>query len=71
MKTLRFKTNIESKRCVADVSNYIDKVNNVKNWEVNVASPDKVLVVRGSNLRASTLLGAVKNAGFKIEPIVD
>lgn len=69
MKTFRFKTNIESGRCVEDVSNYIDRVNNVKNWEVNVASPDKVLVVRGNNLSASTVLGAVKNAGFKIEPI--
>ena len=67
MTTLRFKTNIESGNCVADVSNFIDRVNNVKNWEVHVANPDKILVVRGNDIKVETVLGAVKSAGFKIE----
>jgi len=69
MNILRFKTNIESSNRVADVSDFIDRVNNVTNWEVHVANPDKILVVRGRDLRASSVVGAVKKAGFKIEPI--
>ncbi|MEM9823187.1 MAG: hypothetical protein AAF985_19055 [Bacteroidota bacterium] len=71
MNVLRFKTNIESNSRVADVSDFIDRVNNIKNWEVNVASPDKILVVRGRDLRPSSVVGAVKKAGFTIEPIAD
>ena len=67
MDVLRFKTNIESGTCVADVSGFIDNVRNIINWEVNTGSPDKVLVVRGSDVRPASIVGAVKRAGFHIE----
>ncbi len=65
MKILKFKTNIKSKNGVAEVSNYIDRFEEVVNWEVETASSDSVLTVRGQVTKAK-VVGAVKRAGYQI-----
>ena len=61
MKILKFKTNIESKPGVAAVSNYIDKWDEVINWEVETASKENILTVRG-NISKAKIVGAIKRA---------
>jgi len=69
MKVLRFKTNIESGIAVENVSMFIDAIKQIFNWEVDMKSPDKVLIVRGNNLKPATVVNVVKKAGFAISPI--
>jgi len=64
MKTLRFKTNIESTQSVANISNFIDNTNGIKNWEIDLRSPDKVLTIRGDVNRPSTIVRRIHKAGF-------
>jgi len=68
MKILKFKTNIESKPVVAEVSNYIDKWDEVINWEVETASKENILTVRG-NISKAKIVGAIKRAGFQIAAV--
>ena len=68
MKILKFKTNIESKPGVATVSNYIDKYDEVVNWEIETSSKEKILTVRGE-VSKTKVLGAVKRAGFQIASV--
>lgn len=68
MKILKFKTNIESKPGVAMVSDFIDKYEEVVNWEVETSSKENFLTVRGDVSKAK-VLGAVKRAGFQIAAV--
>ena len=66
MKTLKFKTNIECTQSVANVSNFIDNTDGIKNWEIDLWSPDKVLTIRGNVNRPGTLVKRVHRAGYQI-----
>jgi copper chaperone len=66
MTILKFKTNIISSSAVGAVSNTIDKINNIINWEVETANPEKILTVRGEAVSAARVVGAVRKAGFQI-----
>lgn len=69
MTILKFKTNIVSSSAVAVVSNAIDRINNILNWEVETANPEKILTVRGEAVSAARVVGAVRKAGFQIAPV--
>ncbi|WP_026461981.1 heavy-metal-associated domain-containing protein [Adhaeribacter aquaticus] len=67
MKTLKFKTNINCGSCVANAKPYLDAVENVQNWEVDTTNPEKILTVKGENIKAEEVVETVKKAGYKIE----
>ena len=69
MKTLRFKTNIESTQSVANISDFIDNTNGIKNWEIDLRSPDKVLTIRGDVNRPDAMVRKVHKAGFQLTPM--
>lgn len=69
MKTLRFKTNIESTQSVANISNFIDNTNGIKNWEVDLRSPEKVLTIRGNVNRPDAMVRKIHKAGFQVTPM--
>jgi len=69
MKTLRFKTNIESTQSVANISNFIDNTRGIKNWEIDLRSPDKVLTIRGDVNRPNAMVKKVYKAGFQLTPM--
>jgi len=69
MRILRFKTNIESNQSVACISNFIDRMNGVKNWEVDLKSPDKVLTIRGTMQRSTSMVRKASNAGYQLTPM--
>jgi hypothetical protein len=68
MKILKFKTNIESKPGVAILSYFIDRYEEVVNWEVETSSKENILTVRGEVSKAK-VLSAVKRAGFQIAAV--
>ena len=69
MDILQFRTNIANPLCVNTASLEIDKLSNVKNWEVNTKDSQKVLTIRGSQLNPTQIKKAIKKAGFKAEAI--
>lgn len=69
MKTLRFKTNIESTQSVANISDFIDNTQGIKNWEIDLRSPDKVLTIRGKVNRPDVIVKKVHKAGFQLTPM--
>ena len=66
MESLKFKTNINCGSCVKAVSGFINEIQGIQNWTVDTQNPDKILNVEGDELRAESIVDAVKEAGFEI-----
>lgn len=64
--TLRLKTNLNCKACVAAVKPHLDADPSIARWEVDTADPDKVLTVEGEGIAAGTIEAAVARAGFRV-----
>ena len=67
MKTLQFKTNINCGGCVKAVTPTLNQEAGAGNWQVNTASPDKLLTVTSDQLTAAQIMQAVEQAGFQIQ----
>jgi copper chaperone len=65
MATLKFKTNINCNNCKATASKVLNNIAGVKNWNVDIVSPEKYLTVEGENIKPEDILGALENVGFK------
>lgn len=68
MKILKFKTNIGTKLGVASVSGFIDKLEEVINWEVDTASKENILTIRG-NISQTKIVRAIQRAGFQVSAV--
>ncbi|WNJ20104.1 cation transporter [Pontibacter sp. G13] len=62
-----FKTNINCGGCIAKVKPVLDQVQEIEQWEVDTAHPDKILTVEGA-LTADSVMELVQGAGFNISP---
>ncbi len=69
MKKVKFKTNINCGSCIKTVTPFLNELDNVDEWKVDTEDPNKVLEVELDNADESTVLEAVKQAGFKIEKL--
>jgi copper chaperone len=69
MKTLAFKTNIKCNGCVAKVTPVLQNASGIANWEVNTASPDKVLTIQTEQLTPQEIQALVQQAGFTAQPV--
>lgn len=71
MTTLKFKTNLNCGSCVAAVKPHLDADHSIHRWNVNTASPDKLLTVEGVGLSEADISRHVSDAGFQILERVD
>lgn len=70
MRTLKFKTNIESERCVDQVASYLNNTTDIAGWGVDTENADKVLTVEGNDhLVSGDVVDIVNLAGFSARPI--
>ena len=68
METLSFKTNINCNNCIAKVKPFLNQLENIENWQVDINNADKILSVSGEEeLNAEEVIEAVQKAGFSIE----
>lgn len=67
MKVLQFKTNINCNNCVRAVTNFLNDVEGVESWQVDIDNPDKILTVEGEEVTVEEVIEAVEDAGFDIE----
>lgn len=70
MEKLSFKTNINCNNCIAKVKPFLNQVENIENWQVDINNADKILSVSGEEeLTSSEVIEAVQKAGFRIETL--
>lgn len=70
MKTLKFKTNIKCGGCVATVSPVLNGMADIKQWEVDTNSADKVLTVEGSEQAdAQQIIQGLQEVGYSAEKL--
>jgi len=67
MKTIHFKTNINCSGCLKSVSPFLNAVDNIDLWKVDLENPDKILKVTLDDDNINTVVEAVTQAGFEIE----
>ncbi len=67
MKKLRYKTNINCNGCIKSVSPFLNDLDNVDLWKVDIENPDKILEVTLEDDNESVVLEAVRKAGYEIE----
>ena len=69
MSTLRFKTTINCGNCIRAVTPTLNQEVGAHNWQVDTASPDKILTVHADEATAPQVIKAVEEAGFEIQPL--
>ena len=65
MKKMTFKTNINCSNCVATVTPFLNKFENI-NWQVDTENPGKILRVETDSASEEEIIDSVKKAGFEI-----
>lgn len=65
----QFKTNIMCGSCIAKVTPYLSANSEIKYWEVDTQTANKILTVETDNLSDETVTQIVQNAGYKAEKI--
>lgn len=65
MRTFKFKTNIESERCVDQIASYLNNTTDIAGWGVDTENADKVLTVESNDhLESDDVVDIVNLAGF-------
>ena len=64
MEKMQFKTNINCGGCLAKVKPFLDKVEGIEKWEVDLQSEDRVLTVEACELHPAVVEDSLKKAGF-------
>ena len=68
MKTLQFKTNIKCSSCIATVSPELNFKDKIKDWSVDITSPDKTLTVTTEYSEAE-IKEILEKVGYKAEKL--
>ncbi len=69
MKELKFKTNINCDNCIRSVTPFLNSVDSVDEWKVDIENPDKILTIESDNGSDKDVVGAVEKAGFEIQKL--
>lgn len=70
-KTFHFKTNINCRGCVAQVTPELNAAEGVCHWDVDLQSKDRILSVHSDGITEEEVMKAVRKAGFDIELLTD
>lgn len=61
----QYKTNLRCGACIATLKPYLDQAPDVDRWEVDLASPDKVLTIEGK-VAPEKVIELVSRAGYQV-----
>lgn len=67
MNTLKFKTNINCSGCLSSVTPYLNRVEGIENWKVDLDGPSKILTVESKGATEKEIVITIKQAGYKAE----
>lgn len=71
MPQFKFKTSIKCGGCISTVTPFIQQIEGVKSWEVDLISPDRILSVELENNETGPLELAIRQAGYSIEKLTE
>jgi copper chaperone len=63
-----FRTNIKCGTCVSKVKPYLDRMKEIKFWQVDLNSTDRILTVEG-DISAELISKAIAAAGYRADKI--
>ena len=66
---ISFKTNIKCNSCIQTVVPFLSEIKEIKEWEVDLSSPDRILKVEGDGLDPSLIITTLKKAGYMAEQV--
>lgn len=69
MKRYQFKTTINCGGCVAKVTPHLNSNSEIKNWNVDINNPEKILTVETESLQQEEVKGIIEKLGFKADEI--
>lgn len=64
MTTLKFKTNINCRHCIAKVTPFLNDLKSVEKWEVDLENAEKILTVSGENITSEMIQNVLTKAGY-------
>ncbi|MBS1738746.1 MAG: cation transporter [Bacteroidetes bacterium] len=70
-KTLEFKTNLNCGGCVSKVQSDLDKATGIAEWNVDIATNNKVLTVKSKGITQEEIVAIIKSKGFQANPLND
>ena len=65
---MKFKTNIKCGGCIQTVKPYLEGLKEIKNWQVDLSSPDRILSIEG-DVSGDKVIQAIQAAGYRAEKI--
>jgi len=71
MKTVKYKTNINCGGCINSVTPFLNELDTIDTWKVDIDNPDKILEVSLEDENENPVVEAVTKAGFTIEKVSD
>lgn len=69
METLKFSTNLKCGGCVLKVTDPLNKITGIKNWNVDLESSQKLLTVECEESVVNEVKDAFTTAGYLAEQI--
>lgn len=69
MEILKFKTSVKCNGCISNVTPFLSGIREIKSWNVDLNTVDKVLTVEGDGMNAEIIVSALREAGYKAEQI--
>lgn len=66
MDTIQFKTSLKCGGCVRAITPGLESLDKIKNWKVDLESPDKILEVQSTEDISEEIIASVKKAGYQI-----
>ena len=67
MKVLTFTSNIACNGCVSKVKPFLDELEGLVKWQVDIEHPQKLLTVESDELSAEQIQEAVAKTGYRLE----
>jgi len=67
MKTMTFKTNINCGGCKRSISAFFQQENRITKWDVDLASPEKILTVEAEGITEHEVAEIGRKAGYNFQ----
>ena len=66
MSKLSFQSNIACNGCLSKVQPFLDSLEGIDSWKVDLETPEKILTVQTTACSAEEIKQAVASAGYKL-----
>jgi copper chaperone len=69
MEQIKLKTNVKCNGCIATVTPFLNKLEGLQKWSVDLDDPQRILTADISGIEAADVVSALKKAGYYAEII--